>query len=156
MVLATTSLGTTTFATTVEPSDTLVNLASVSGVSVGTRLYCDREMMAVSGLTGIGTQVLVRRGGGGTASARHATNAPVWIGLGHQFYDNDPVGLPPVTMLVYPYINVLTGQAWVAVGDEVGPGNAGRIWQPVSTAVVAGALGNSQVVVTTPGATSAG
>jgi hypothetical protein len=147
---ATVSLSSTTFATTVEPSDTLVNLASTSGIVPGVLLYCDRELLAVDRLTGIGTQAIVRRGQDGTAATRHATNATVWIGRGDQFYSSTPTGLPPAILPVYPYIDVRTGVIWVAQGDETGVGNAGRIWAAVTIAMVPGSLGNAQTVTTTP------
>lgn len=150
MPLATVSLATTTFASTVEPSDTQVVLSSTSGVVPGVRLFCDRELMAVERLTGIGTTVLVRRGVDGTVSSRHATNAPIYIGRADQFYNSDPTGLPPAVLLVYPYINAASGDIWVAEGDEVGAGNAGRIWSKVTQSIDAGALGVNQTTVIIP------
>lgn len=150
MALATVSLSSTTFATTVEPSDTLVNLTSTSGIVPGVSVFCDRELMFVERLTGIGTQTIVRRGQDGTSATRHATNSTVWIGRGDQFYNSTPTGLPPAVLLVYPYIDVRTGVIWVAQGDETGPNNAGRVWAQTTQAMVAGALGNQSVVVTTP------
>jgi hypothetical protein len=150
MANATASLTSTTFSVTVEPSDTRVLLASTSGISPGVRLYAGRELLGIEVLTGIGNEAIVRRGLEGTAASRHATNETVWIGRADQFSSSDPTGLPPAVLLVYPYINVLTGVAWVAQGDETGPGNAGRIWAPMTVAMSAGALGNQQTTTTVP------
>lgn len=151
---ATVTLSTTTLATTVEPGDSLLTLGSLSSVPlnllVPTRLYVDRELMAVEQITGIGNQVVVRRGTGGTAASRHATNTTVYIGRADQFYTSDPIGLPPVSVQVSPWINVVTGVAWVAQGDEAGPGNAGRIWAPITVTEAAGALGVTVITTTTP------
>lgn len=150
MANATVSLSTTTLSRTVEPSDSKVYLASTSGVTPGVRLFLDRELLAIERLTGIGTEVIVRRGVDGTVASRHATNTAVYIGRPDQFYSTDPVGLPPNELLVYPYINVITGDLWTAEGDESGPGLQGRIWSKVTRSIDAGALGNNQLTVNTP------
>lgn len=150
MANATVTLSSTTFSQTVEPGDSKVIFASTSGLSPGVCVFADRELMRIERLTGLGNEAVVRRGIDGTVSSRHATNATVYIGRGDQFYHQDPMGLPPIVMLVYPYINVRTGVLWVAQGDEDGPGNAARIWAPVTVAMAAGALGVSTVTVTTP------
>jgi hypothetical protein len=150
MANATVSLSTTTFSNTVEPADSRVILASTSGITPGVRLYVDRELMAVDRLTGIGNEAVVLRGIEGTAASRHATNSTIYIGRGDQFYSSDPIGLPPAILPVYPYINVLTGVVWVAQGDEVGAGNAGRIWAPITLAMARDGVGAYQVTTTTP------
>lgn len=150
MATATVTLSTTTLSQTTEPCESKVILASTSGLTPGVRLYVDRELMAVDRLTGIGNEAVVRRGVDGTAASRHATNTTVTIGRGDQFYQSDPVGLPPSVVPVSPYINVLTGVSWVAQGDEVGPGNAGRIWAPITITQAAGALGVTVLTTTTP------
>jgi hypothetical protein len=127
-----------------------VILASTSGITPGVRLYADRELMSVDRLTGVGNEAVVRRGIEGTAATRHASNTAVYIGRGDQFYSSDPVGLPPIVVPVSPYINVLTGVAWVAQGDEAGPGNAGRLWAPITVTQAAGAFGSTVVTTTTP------
>lgn len=150
MALATVSLASTTFTTTAEPGDTLVNLASTSGITPDVRLYVDREMLAVVRLTGIGTQAIVRRGLDGTAGSRHATNATIYIGRADQFFTSDPGGLPPSETPVYPYINVVTGDIWVPQGDETGADLNGRVWSKITTSLESGALGIRQRVTTTP------
>lgn len=150
MALATVTLATTTFTGTVEPSDNIVNLSSTSGITPDVCLYVDRELIGVVRLTGIGNQAIVRRGIDGTIASRHATDAPVYIGRADQFYSSDPVGLPPNPPAVYPYINVLTGDLWVAQGDETGADVAGRIWAKITTTLDTGALGIRQRVTTTP------
>lgn len=150
MAIATVSLSSTLFTSTVEPSDSQVILSSTSGVTPGVRLFCDRELLAVERLTGIGNAAVVRRGVDGTFASRHATDAVVYIGRADQFYASDPIGLPPAVLPIYPYINALTGDVWVAEGDETGPGNAGRVWSKATQSIDAGALGNNQHVVVTP------
>lgn len=150
MANATVTLSTTTFNATVEPGDTKLIMGSTSGLAPGVHLCVDRELIAIDRLTGLGNEVVVKRGQDGTAASRHATNTPVYIGRADQFYSTDPVGLPPAVLPVSPYINVRAGRIWVAMGDDLGPGNAGRIWAEVTTAMSAGALGVPVITVTTP------
>jgi hypothetical protein len=150
MANATVSLNTSTLLVTVEPSDNRIQLASTSGLAPGVRLFLDRELLAVETLTGIGTEAIVRRGVDGTTASRHATNTPVYIGRADQFYASDPVGLPPNELPVSPYINAVTGDIWVATGDESGPGLQGRLWSKVTRSMVPGALGGNAPVIVTP------
>ena len=135
---ATVTLATTTLAAFVGVNDTQVTLASTSGLTPGTRLYVDRELMAVVGL-GVANQVNVRRGVDGTATTEHASSSVVTIGQPNQFYAQDPVGRPPEAIPVSPYINVSNGRIWFARGDATPTGN--RWWQQQTTTYGAGAFG---------------
>lgn len=141
---ATVTLSTTTLKAPASAGATSVNVASTSGITPGLRLWIDRELMAVERL-GVSTLVHVRRGVDGTAAAPHSSAAVVTIGRGDQFYAVDPVGTPPHAIPVSPYINVMTGDVWLAKGDNIGPdGDTGRWWQKVSTSYATGALGVRQ------------
>lgn len=133
------TLTTTTLVTPVSSSDTSIQLTSTSGIIPGLFLYCDMELMRVTGL-GLGTWVNVRRGMDGTAGSAHASLQPVTIGRGDQFYRSNPVGAPPPSVLVSPWINVLTGEQWTPQGDETGP-NAARWWARTEYTHGIGALG---------------
>ena len=150
MSTATATLASTTFLTKVGLDDTVVYPVSLSGITPGICLYVDLELMVVERLTGIASGVLVRRGIEGTQTRRHAINVAVYIGRGDQFYVTDPSGVPSAESVVSPHINILTGAVWVMTGDDVGPGRDARIWQRVTTAPVAGALGVRNIVTTTP------
>ncbi len=151
---ATTTLTSTTLPVAVGATDGSLPLVSTSGIVPGVRLYLADsvasrgELCAVISL-GIGTSVNVRRGADGTASAAHAAGTTVTIGRADQFYEADPVGMPPPAVLVSPWINVRTGAQWLAQGDEAGAGTALRFWQQVAVTVTPGALG-VRVVTQTP------
>jgi hypothetical protein len=141
---ATVTLSSTTLNASCAASDTQVQLTSTTGVVPNTRLWIDRELLAVIDL-GIGTWVLVRRGVDGTAAGPHGSMAVVTLGRADQFFQDDPVGLPPSPIQVSPYINVLNGKMWIAQGDETGPNAAGQYWQDVTTVRGVGALGERTV-----------
>lgn len=136
---ATVTLATTTLTEQVSASDTAFKVASTSGLTPGVRLYLDRELANIISIDG--SSVQVARGVDGTASSRHASNTPITFGRADQFYDSDPVGLPPNELPVSPWINVLTGSIWLASGDELGPGLGGRVWAKQTTTSYAGSLG---------------
>lgn len=151
MAVATNSLATTTFASgPVEQADSLLTLTSTADVKPGYGLFVERELMVVDRLGPLTGQVVVRRGCGGSAATAHATNAAIYIGRMDQFYQSDPVGLPPAQLPVYPYINVVNGKIWIAQGDEAASDLQGRVWAEVTTAMTTGALGIRQMVTTTP------
>lgn len=137
---ATVTLTQTTLLAPCGANDTAVTLSSTSGVLPGVRLFMDRELLTVVNV-GIGTTVNVLRGVDGTASAPHAGASVVTIGRGDQFYDSDPVGMPPASPAVSPWINIRTGVNWLAQGDEDGPGVNARFWQAIVNTPSAGALG---------------
>lgn len=147
---ATVSLATTALAADVGAGDTLWTLTSTSGVTPGVRLFVGRELVAVDRLTGIGTQVIVRRGIDGSLATPHVTADTVYIGRGDQFYSVDPFGQPPNPIAVYPYINVVTGTLWGVQGDDVGAGAAARTWAPITTTQSIGALGVRVNTTTVP------
>ena len=141
MATATVTLSTTTLSRSVSVDDRDILLASLSGILPGMRLWVDRELMAVVDTTLPGGWSRVRRGVDGTASQAHSSSATVYIGRADQFYQDDPVGTPPAEVPVSPRINVITGDHWLAQGDEVGPGRDARYWQKVETTRSIGALG---------------
>ena len=139
---ATVTLNTTTLAAFAAIGDTQVCLASTSGLVPGTRLWVDRELMAVVSLgptSSAGPLVNVRRGVDGTATTDHASNAVVTIGRSDQFYSSDPDGRPPEAIPVSPYINVNNGNVWFARGDASATSN--RWWQLQTVTYGAGAFG---------------
>lgn len=148
---ATVTLATTTLGQLVHPHEDRIKLASTSGVVIGTRLYCDRELMRVIGVGGAFPDpwVQVSRGVDGTRTTAHSPGATVYVGRADQFYASDPQGEPPDAIPVDPYINVMTGDVWLAQGDA-GPVDgirpiATRMWVKQSTVLAAGALGAATV-----------
>jgi hypothetical protein len=137
---ATVTLSTTTLAANVGASDNQIKLASTAGVTPGTRLWVDRELMAVVSL-GVDPWVNVSRGVDGTAGSPHNSAATVTIGQAYQFYSSDPVGRPNEAVPVSPYINVRNGTIWYAQGDAVPGDTATRWWQAVTTTYDTGPLG---------------
>jgi hypothetical protein len=145
---ATVTLSTTTLASPVSASSSEVKVASTTGLSTGTRLFVDKELMSVEGF-GVSNSVKVIRGVDGTAASAHSSSATVTIGRADQFYDTDPVGTPDAAIPVSPYINVRNGKIWVAQGSEVAGGDVTRWWQEQTTTYSTGALG-VQIATTTP------
>lgn len=143
------TLATTTLSLGCTATDSAITLTSTSGITPGVFLYLDRELVKVLSL-GLGTSVNVFRGRQGTATTAHGAGSLITIGRADQFYDIDPIGLPPTELLVSPYINILTGVTWVAQGDETGSGLGGRIWAPVTVSQSVGALGVRVTTTTTP------
>ena len=143
-----TTLATTTVLTTIEPADTTITLASIANVSPGDGLYAGTELLRVRAYAG-GTSVAVLRGQAGTVTQRHVSNQTVTIGRMDQFQVTDPLGPPPIPVLVSPWINVLTGQQWVAEGDETGPNGSAQWWAPTQTTHAVGALGVRTTVAAT-------
>jgi hypothetical protein len=137
---ATVTLSTTTLAQQVSASDTIFKLASTSGLIPGVRLYLDRELVTVVDINP-DSSVDVARGVDGSAGSAHAYGSIVTIGRADQFYSSDPIGLPPNELPVSPWINVLTGAVWTAVGDESGSGLGARLWAQQTTTSTVGALG---------------
>lgn len=148
---ATVTLSTTTLAEAVGPSDTLLKLASTSGVLPGMRLFLDGELVRVQALGVVAGLVSVIRGDAGTGGSPHVSGVTVYIGEAHQFYQRDPVGRPPAVIPVSPWINVLSGSVWFAQGDALPAATAERWWQKQVTTHDVGALG---VRTTTPDITA--
>lgn len=143
---ATVTLASTTLAYPLNGSgDTLVSLASGSGITPGLRLFVDRELMTVvsaapASATGAAT-FLVLRGRDGTMAQQHDGGATVYIGRGDQFYDQDPEGAPTEAIPVSPWINVRNGRVWFAQGDVAPTGVASRWWQQQTATYSSGPLG---------------
>jgi len=147
---ATVTLSTTTLAVGVSASETSIKVASTSGLTPGTRLFLEKELMAVVSL-GIDPWVNVRRGVDGTPSVPHISGATIYIGRAHDFYDHDPIGAPEAAIAVSPHINVLTGSVWFAQGSPDPDRSSQRWWQLQTTTYSTGPLG---VAVQTPSPTS--
>lgn len=138
---ATVTLSTTTFTQPVLLGDTQVLPASLTGVTPGVCFYIDRELMRVVDPTLPGGWVRVLRGQAGTGTTPHGTNVTVTLGRQDQFYDFDPIGMPPPSVPVQPWINLLTGAIWSPQGDEEGSGVNARYWRQITTTYGVGALG---------------
>jgi len=136
------TLSSTTLISPLGREDGEAYVASVAGLSDGTRLYIDRESAAVIG-NPLANPVRLRRGQDGTGAEPHPNGATAWIAQPDQLYSRDPAGLPPTELLVSPWINVLTGAVWFAQGDAVGPGASTtlRRWAKQETTYTVGALG---------------
>lgn len=147
MAQATVTLATTTTTARIAPGDTLITLASLSGVTPGVGLFIDAELLVVASPVRPNGLVPVLRGREGSASGVHAAGATVTIGRLDQFYGTDPVGVPPLPPPVLPYINVVNGSVWQPVGDEAGPSQDGRSWQKQIAVITAGALGANVTTV---------
>lgn len=133
------NLATTVLARTLDAGSSLVQLASTAGVSAGKCLYFDGELTFVLGVEAGG--VRVQRGVEGSRAIAHASGVPVFIGDGNQFYASNPVGRPPETFEVSPWINVRNGTIWYAQGDNDPVGLADRWWQQQAISYDQGPLG---------------
>lgn len=135
---ATVTLSTTTLTSGMNPRETKVYLASLSGIYPGYRLFVDKEQMEV--LSTERTNIAnVKRGSDGTASSAHLSGATATIGQAHQFYFQDPIGIPDSAIQVSPYINLRNGKVFYAQGDT--DSASLRWWQEVTTTYGSGALG---------------
>ena len=148
--MATVNLASTTFKAPVQSGDTILYLNSTSGIVPGVFLFANREAMRVQYVNAVNSGVVVLRGVSGTATRVHSPLETVWIALGSQLYEQDPVGVPSVGVYVSPHINVINGNVWVPTGDETQDGSQARLWQLVTSAPGAGALGVRVNPVTTP------
>lgn len=137
-----------TLARTVQPSDTSIALLSGSGINKGDFIFVvdmagRGEFMpirTVGGVTVLGTNPptiqVVRTG----IAATHGPNSLAYTGPPSAFYTVDPYGVPPTGVQPY-WINVKTGDLWVAQGDEQGPGSLTRFWQKQIITPGRGSLG---------------
>lgn len=137
---ATVTLASTTLSAPVGASETLLKLASTSGVVPGMFLWLDGELMKVMGLD-VDPWVLVKRGVDGSPAMSHGALVTVYIGRGDQFYGTNPVGRPPAAIPVSPYINVQNGSVWFAQGDASTTNAANRWWQQSTSTFGTGSLG---------------
>lgn len=134
------NLATTTLAQTLDAGSQFVKLASTAGVFPGKCLFLDGELVKVISLD-VDPWVKVLRGQDGSKAIPHSSAVTVYIGDGGQFYQYDPVGRPPVTFEVSPWINVQNGAVWFAQGDTDPVGAADRWWQPQFVTYDQGPLG---------------
>lgn len=137
---ATVTLSTTTLPNAIGASEGSIKVASTSGMLPGVRLFADAELMRVISL-GVSPWVNVQRGVDGTAAMAHASGSTLYLGRADQFYDRDPVGLPPSEVPVNPWINAPSGAIWFASGDETGSGINARYWERQTVTRQTGALG---------------
>ena len=98
------ALTSTTLLAACAPADKLLTLNSTAGVVKGALLGIESEIIQVTGLTGVGTQVLTLRGVNGTASAAHAAAVTVYVGVPTDF------AAPVQDIVIAPSGSVLMGQ----------------------------------------------
>ena len=132
----------TALAKAIVASDTIIPLVSMANVNKGDVLFVDSEAMPTSktvapNLVSTPPAVLVARSGRAVA---HGAGALVYTGPPAAFVTVNPSGVPAAGSVAWQ-INTLTGQIWVAQGDEAGPGAQNRFWQLQSTIPGIGALG---------------
>lgn len=147
---ATVTLATTTLTYGIDAWANQLTLASGSGVYPGYRLWIDRELIEVQTLPDSNNVVNVIRGKDGTAGAPHSSSALVTIGTPDQFYTHDPLGAPPTSIRVSPYINALNGKVWLAQGDPLPEGGTLRWWQEVTYTYPLASLGVTQAPLASP------
>lgn len=150
MANATVSLSTATLQGTVTAAERHWTLDSLAGVTVGTRLYVGQELAAVEQITPVSGVVVVRRGVDGTVASAHPAGVTLYLGRGDQFYQSDPMGTPPNPILVYPWINAVSGVFWGVTGDDSGAGALARVWTPFTTVRDFGPLGVRTTTITAP------
>lgn len=149
------TLASTTLARRCDHKTTLVKFSSTSGLTPGTCVWVDRELMSVVSLD-VDPWVNVKRGIGGSAASAHSPFATVLIGTPDQFFNSDPVGMPDRVTLVSPYVNVLTGDSWIAVGDDEPTGLDSRWWQKQVTTYGTTSLGIRTQITAPPDSTAPG
>jgi hypothetical protein len=112
---AQTTVTATTVAAAVGQGDSVVNLTSATGVSVGTELYSDNEAFLVTALNG--TIASVQRGYDGTTPGAHAILEQVFAGgtgnSGPFVRSNPPAGTCAATSELFNLrINTRSGDIW--------------------------------------------
>lgn len=115
------TLATTTTTADIAANDTRIYLASVSGITsttvrAGLCLFINAELMLIISAP-IGLSVGVTRGFGGSGSTTHASGSTAYIGTPIQFYTVDPIGVPPTSPAVTPWINTANGNIWTVSGN---------------------------------------
>ena len=138
---ATVTLATTTLSKPCNPRETIIYVASSSGILPGLDLFIGRELMRVRSIDPSTGGIKVMRGVDSTAAVDHSSSEVVTIGRPDQFYQSDPVGRPSETTQVAPWINAKNGKVWYAQGDAQPTGVTFRWWQDVTTTYSIGALG---------------
>lgn len=147
---ATVTLSTLTLASSVTASATFIPVSSTAGITPGTRLWVDRELMAVTSL-GVDPWLNVQRGVDGTSAVPHAAGSTTIFGSASQFYEYDPRGVPAESVPVSPWINTRNGTVWVVMGDDAPPN---RWWQQQITTYGIGAFGVRTTTVAPPDPTA--
>lgn len=137
------TLNSTTLSASLSATDRFPQLTSTASIAVGDYLVIDREAMAVVALA----PLRVMRGVRG-AAVKHVAGATVYSGTPSRFATVDPVGVPDADV-VTPWINLRTGDVWVAQGSSAGPGTNSRYWTKQTITRSTGALG-VVTVTTTP------
>lgn len=130
----------------VDEREPVVSVTSTSGLAPGIRLFVDKEMLSVVSLGPDGVRCL--RGVDGTRATHHDSGAIGVFGAADLFFTYDPQGAPGEVVLVYPHINIRTGDAWFPQGDEAPAGKAYRWWQKAEITYSQGALGILRVTFT--------
>lgn len=150
MPTATVTLATTSLALNCSATAGEINVASTAGLTPGTRLWIDRELMSVVRLL-VDPWVMVQRGVDGTVSQAHSYGT-ITYGRPDQFYQQDPQGRPLVIEPVSPWINVINGNVWIAQGDDAPIGTDLRFWTLQTITPGIGSLG-IRTTTTSPDAT---
>lgn len=151
------SLATTTLSQAVTAGAQQWALASVSGVSTIQQtgatcvLFSDGEAVIVTAPP-MGSSVNVQRGRLGSPVGAHAASTTVYLGTQDQFYQSDPVGVPPATLAVDPWINTVTGTVWTSSGGQwvIVSGGSDSFVSPTITGTVAGGATYTAITLTTP------
>lgn len=119
------TLSSTTLSADIDQDDTILRVASSSGITAGTTmLYIDRE--AINVLAVSGTSLTVSRGVRGTRGGGHVSGAIVYHGPPQYFTANDYAGSCTSTNeLVLPLINIMNGNrfdckggVWIALNEK--------------------------------------
>jgi hypothetical protein len=156
------ALTVTTLSGAVNASQTVISVASATGISApsgltgntygsqtGSMLFIEdgtsgtvgtTEAMLVTGING--TSISVVRGASATLGAAHISGAIVFVGRPDQFYALDPTGGCTATnTAVTPYINVKNGNQWLCstITNAWVPGFFNTAAQAGVTAAVASA-----------------
>lgn len=146
---ATETLGTLNLAAKCSRSDPEVLVDSISGLTPGICLYCDGELMQVTGfgpVSSVGAPVKVRRGVEGTPTHDHSAGMPMAYGRGDQFHDrNPPASTAPNEPRINPWINVMSGRTWVLDGNALG--NDKHYWTEVTWGHFKGYWGEDRIVL---------
>jgi hypothetical protein len=116
-------------------------LSTTANATKGALIVIDAEALEVLGIPVANAAVRVRRGVAGTNAHRHVNGTTVYLGSPDQFRSVDPLGIPSAFGDPNPWINLRTGQYWLAQGDTVGAGITARYWQKVDSVRTIGALG---------------
>src|SRR3990172_45456 len=119
------TLSSTTLISPLGREDGEAYVASVAGLSDGTRLYIDRESVAVIG-NPLANPVRLRRGQDGTGAELHPNGATAWIAQPDPLSSRAPAGLPPRGR-----VGSLGGNGGVGEGGGRMEGRDGRRRQPL-------------------------